>query len=74
MAETVFGDRLHQARTLRQRKLADLADLLGCTVPTLSKWEHARTAEVTGQQLSVLTQTLRFSPSFFFHSPIAASG
>ena len=69
MAETIFGDRLHQARTLRQRKLADLADLLGCTVPTLSKWEHARTAEVTGQQLSVLTQTLRFSSSFFSTRP-----
>jgi transcriptional regulator with XRE-family HTH domain len=69
MTETIFGDRLHQARTLRQRKLADLADLLACSVPTLSKWEHARTVDVTARQLSLLTETLRFSPSFFSARP-----
>jgi transcriptional regulator with XRE-family HTH domain len=69
MAETVFGDRLHQARTLRQRKLADLAELLGCSVPTLSKWEHARTAEFTERQVSLLANTLKFSPAFFSTHP-----
>ena len=69
MTETVFGDRLHQARTLRQRKLADLAERLDCSVPTLSKWEHARTVEITERQLSLLTDTLRFSPAFFSTRP-----
>lgn len=69
MAERIFGDRLHQARTLRQWKLADLAERLDCSVPTLSKWEHARTVEVAASQLSLLTETLRFSPSFFAARP-----
>jgi Zn-dependent peptidase ImmA (M78 family)/transcriptional regulator with XRE-family HTH domain len=69
MAETIFGDRLHQARTLRQRKLADLAEALDCSVPTLSKWEHARIVEITTRQLALLTETLRFSPSFFSSRP-----
>lgn len=69
MTEQIFGDRLHQARTLRQRKLTDLADPLGCSVPTLSKWEHARTVEVTDRQLSFLTETLKFSPLFFSAQP-----
>jgi transcriptional regulator with XRE-family HTH domain len=69
MTETIFGDRLHQARTLRQRKLADLAELLDCSVPTLSKWEHAQTAEVTERQLSRLGENLRFSPDFFSIRP-----
>ena len=69
MAERIFGDRLHQARTLRQRKLADLAERLDCSVPALSKWEHARTVELTAGQLSLLTETLRFSPAFFTACP-----
>jgi transcriptional regulator with XRE-family HTH domain len=69
MTETVFGDRLHQARTLRQRKLADVAERLDCSVPTLSKWEHARTVEITERQLSLLADTFRFSPSFFSTHP-----
>lgn len=69
MAETIFGDRLHQARTLRQRKLADLAELLDCSVPTLLKWEHAPTVAVTSRQLSLVTENLRFSPSFFSAPP-----
>jgi transcriptional regulator with XRE-family HTH domain len=71
MAQSIFGDRLHQARTLRQWKLADLADVLDCSVPTLSKWEHARTVDVTPHQLSLLNETLRFSPSFFSSRPSA---
>jgi len=71
MTETIFGDRLRQARTLRQRKLADLAGLLGCSVPTLSKWEHAGATEVTARQLAILAESLRFSPSFFFSPPSA---
>jgi Zn-dependent peptidase ImmA (M78 family) len=69
MAERIYGDRLRQARTLRQRKLADLAGLLDCSVPTLSKWEHARTAELTERQMTLLTETLRFSTSFFLAKP-----
>lgn len=69
MTETIFGDRLHQARTLRQRKLSDLAELLECSVPTLSKWEHARTVDVSPRQLSLLTESLRFSPAFFSTRP-----
>jgi transcriptional regulator with XRE-family HTH domain len=71
MTETIFGDRLHQARTLRQRKLADVADLLDCSVPTLSKWEHARTVEVTDRQLSLLADTFKFSQAFFLTHPPA---
>jgi transcriptional regulator with XRE-family HTH domain len=69
MTETVFGDRLRQARTLRQRKLTDLAELLECSVPTLSKWEHARTVDVSPRQLSLLTENMRFSPVFFSARP-----
>jgi transcriptional regulator with XRE-family HTH domain len=71
MEETIFGDRLRQARTLRQRKLADLAGPLGCSVPTLSKWEHAGVTEVTARQLAILVESLRFSPSFFLSPPSA---
>jgi transcriptional regulator with XRE-family HTH domain len=69
MTEMIFGDRLRQARTLRQRKAADLADLLDCSVPTLSKWEHANTVDVSQRQLSLLAEILRFSPSFFTARP-----
>jgi transcriptional regulator with XRE-family HTH domain len=69
MSEVIFGDRLHQARTLRQRKLGDLADVLGCSAPTLSKWEHTRTAGLSGHQLAVLSDSLRFSPLFFSTRP-----
>ena len=69
MTERIFGDRLHQARTLRQRKLADLAERLDCSVPALSKWERAQTVELTAGQLSLLTETLRFSPTFFSAPP-----
>jgi Zn-dependent peptidase ImmA (M78 family)/transcriptional regulator with XRE-family HTH domain len=69
MSETIFGDRLHQARMLRQRKQADLAETLDCSVPTLSKWEHARTVELTARQLSLACENLRFSPSFFSARP-----
>jgi Zn-dependent peptidase ImmA (M78 family) len=69
MTERIFGDRLHQARTLRQWKLAELAEPLGCSVPTLSKWEHARVADVTPRQLAFLTETLKFSPAFFSARP-----
>ncbi len=69
MTERIFGDRLHQARTLRQRKLADLAERLDCSVPALSKWERAQTVELTAGQLSLLTETLRFSTGFFSAPP-----
>jgi transcriptional regulator with XRE-family HTH domain len=69
MTETIFGDRLHQARTLRQRKLADVAERLNCSVPTLSKWEHAPTVEITERQLSLLADTFRFNPAFFSARP-----
>jgi Zn-dependent peptidase ImmA (M78 family)/transcriptional regulator with XRE-family HTH domain len=69
MTEMIFGDRLRQARTLRQRKAADLASLLNCSVPTLSKWEHANTVDVSQRQLSFLAENLRFSPSFFVTRP-----
>lgn len=65
----IFGDRLYQARMLRQRKLADLAALLDCSVPTMSKWEHARTVEVSPVQLSLLAENLRFDPRFFSRRP-----
>ena len=69
MTETIFGDRLHQARTLRQRKLTDLAEMVGCSVPTLSKWEHARTVDLSPDQFSLITENLRFSPAFFTARP-----
>ena len=69
MAETIFGDRLYQARMLRQRKLADLAALLECSVPTMSKWEHSRTVDVSSDQLSLLAADLRFSSRFFSMRP-----
>ena len=69
MTEMIYGDRLRQARTLRQRKAADLADLLNCSVPTLSKWEHANTVDVTQQRLSLLSDSLRFNSSFFATRP-----
>lgn len=69
MSETIFGDRLYQARMLRQRKLADLAALLDCSVPTMSKWEHAHTVEVSPSQLSLLAENLRFDPRFFSKRP-----
>src|ERR1039457_1063658 len=69
MAETIFGDRLHQARTLRQRKLTDLAELLECSVPTMSKWERARTVDISSQQATLLVENLRFSSSFFSTRP-----
>jgi transcriptional regulator with XRE-family HTH domain len=69
MGETIYGDRMRQARTLRQRKLADVAVLLECSVPTLSKWEHAQAVDVSPRRLSLLAATLKFSPSFFAASP-----
>ena len=56
MPETIFGDRLHQARVLRQRKLADLADMLECSVPTLSKWERSREIDFSSSQLDRVTE------------------
>jgi len=69
MSETIFGDRLYQARMLRQRKLTDLAALLECSVPAMSKWEHSRTVDVSQAQLSLLAETLRFSSRFFSMRP-----
>lgn len=69
MGATIFGDRLRQARILRQRKLADLAELLSCSVPTMSKWERARIVDVSPLQLSVLAENLKFSPGFFSARP-----
>jgi Zn-dependent peptidase ImmA (M78 family)/transcriptional regulator with XRE-family HTH domain len=69
MSKTIFGDRLHQARILRQRKLTDLADLLECSAPTLSKWEHARTVDLSEHQLDLLAENLRFNPPFFSARP-----
>ena len=73
MSETIFGDRLYQARMLRQRRLAELAELLNCSVPTMSKWEHSRTVEISSDQLSLLSENLRFSSRFFFSSPVPAA-
>jgi transcriptional regulator with XRE-family HTH domain len=69
MSETIFGDRLYQARMLRQRKLADLAELLECSVPTMSKWEHSRTVDISPSQLSLIAENLRFNPHFFSMRP-----
>lgn len=71
MAETVFGDRLQQARTLRQRRQAEVAELLGCAVPTLSKWERAETVDLSAGQVANLAESLRFSPFFFSSRPSA---
>lgn len=69
MSQTIFGDRLHQARVLRQRRLSDLAELLDCSSPTLSKWERARTVDLPTSQLELLVDSLRFSPNFFSTRP-----
>jgi transcriptional regulator with XRE-family HTH domain len=69
MGATVFGDRLRQARILRQRKLAEIAELLSCSVPTMSKWERARIIDVTPLQLSALSESLKFSRGFFSARP-----
>ena len=69
MSETIFGDRLYQARMLRQRKLTDLAELIECSVPTMSKWEHSRTVDISPSQLSLLAESLRFNPHFFSLRP-----
>lgn len=69
MSQTIFGDRLYQARMLRQRRLADLAELFECSVPTMSKWEHSRTVDISPAQLSLLAENLRFDPHFFSLRP-----
>lgn len=69
MGCVVFGDRLRQARILRQQKLGDIAELLGCSASTMSKWERSRTVDLSKHQLSVLTGNLKFSPEFFSSRP-----
>src|SRR6266508_492514 len=69
MGAVIVGDRLRQARILRQKKLADLASLLNCSVPTMSKWERARTVDVSPPQLSALAESLKFSREFFSVPP-----
>lgn len=69
MGAEVYGDRLRQARVLRQWKLTDIAELLNCSVSTMSKWERARTVDISASQLSALSENLKFSRSFFSTPP-----
>lgn len=69
MGAEVYGDRIRQARILRQRKLIDLACLLDCSVSTMSKWERARTVDISEARLSALSEILKFSPGFFSAHP-----
>lgn len=69
MGPVVFGDRLRQARILRQKRLVDVADLLDFSVPTVSKWERARLIDISESQLSTIANSLRFSPDFFSTHP-----
>jgi Zn-dependent peptidase ImmA (M78 family) len=69
MGAQVYGDRLRQARIIRQRKLTDVAALLDCSVPTMSKWERARTVDVSAPQLSIISENLKFNPAFFSTRP-----
>jgi transcriptional regulator with XRE-family HTH domain len=69
MGAEVYGDRLRQARILRQWKLSDIAELLDCSAPTMSKWERARTVGFSASRLSTISETLKFSPEFFSTAP-----
>ena len=69
MGTEVYGDRLRQARILRQRKLTDIAALLDCSVPTMSKWERARVIDLSAPRLAALSANLKFSTSFFSTYP-----
>lgn len=69
MGPVIFGDRLRQARIFRQKKLGDVAELLECSVPTISKWERARTLGVSNIQLATIAENLKFDPRFFAARP-----
>lgn len=69
MGAEVYGDRVRQARIIRQRKLTDIAALLGCSVPTMSKWERTRVIDMSESRLAALSEHLKFSADFFSTYP-----
>ncbi len=69
MSDYIYGDRIRQARVLRQRKVTDLAEQLDRTVPALSKWEKSRKIYPRDGELGVLAEYLRVAPDFFSTRP-----
>ncbi len=56
-----FGARLHRLRTERGLSLADIADRLGVSKPTVWAWEHGKARPVE-RRLSALAEALGVTP------------
>jgi transcriptional regulator with XRE-family HTH domain len=57
-----FGARLHRLRTERGMSLADIADKLGVSKPTVWAWEHGKARPVE-RRLSALAEALGVTPA-----------
>lgn len=57
-----FGARLHRLRTERGLSLADIADRLGVSKPTVWAWEHGK-ARPVDRRLSTLAEALGVTPA-----------
>lgn len=69
MPEYAYGDRIRQARILRQRKVTELAERIDRPTPTLSKWERSRRVNLDEHVLSILVEYLRVTSGFLTTRP-----
>lgn len=69
MKTLIYGDRLRQARVLRDVRSGDLAGAAGVTAPTLTKWEQADSLSIEPVALANICRTLQFPEDFFRTRP-----
>ncbi len=71
LSTTIYGDRLRQARVLRQVPSGKLAEALGYTPSTITRWESSDQVQVDDMRLRALVNHLAFPKGFFCARPTA---
>jgi len=67
MADSIYGFRVRQARTLRGRASGDLAKVLGWSASKLTRVEAADSLQIGGEELRALSDNLQYPTDFFLH-------
>ena len=65
MSDQIYGDRIKQARTLRQLTSTSLAEALDVTPSTITRWEAAEQLTMEPGRVDKLSSFLRFPNAFF---------